>query len=174
MNLKIIEEINRNHSRDTSDDLVKFTNKFIKKFTYNLNNFNYNIIVANIHEMHSYLNKKINQKYKKETWINNYKKILICLQPIIPHLTNEALKAINDGEKITWPNYEESLILENTTPFVIQINGKKRGLIEIEMNQSENQVLEKIKQNVKINKYVLNKNFKKIIFIPNKLINIII
>ncbi len=174
LNSKIIEEIDKNHNQDSSNNLVKFTNKFIKKITHNLNNFNYNIIIANIHEMHSYVNKEINYKYKKETLIKNYKKILICLQPIIPHLANEALKTINDGEKITWPSYEESLILEHTTPFVIQINGKKRGIIEIEMNQSKEQVLEKIKQNEKINKYFFNKELKKIIFIPNKLINIIV
>ena len=174
MNLKIIEEIDKNHNKDSSSNLVKFTNKFIKKITYNLNNFNYNIIIANIHEMHSYINKEINQEYKKETLIINYEKILICLQPIIPHLANEALKTINKEEKITWPSYEESLIIEDTTPFVIQINGKKRGLIEVEMNQSEEQVLEKIKQNEKINKFFLNKDLKKIIFVPNKLINIII
>jgi leucyl-tRNA synthetase len=174
MNSKIIEEIEKNHSKDSSSNLVKFTNKFIKKITFNLNNFNYNIIIANIHEMHSYINKEINHGYKKETLIKNYKNILICLQPIIPHLANEALKTVNNEEKITWPSYEESLILENTTPFVIQINGKKRGLIEVEMNQSKEQILKKIKQNEKINKYFKNKELKKIIFVPNKLINIII
>ena len=57
---KIIDEINKNHNEDSSDNLIKFTNKFIKKITQNLDNFNYNIIIANIHEMHTYMNKEIN------------------------------------------------------------------------------------------------------------------
>ena len=174
MHLKMLEEISKDHNQNSSINLIKFTNKFIKKITHNLNNFNYNIIIANIHEMYSFVNKEINQKYKKKTLIENYKKILISLEPVIPHLVNEALKTINDGGEITWPNYEESFIIEDITSFVIQINGKKRGLIEVKMNQSKEEILKKIKQNEKIKKYFLNKEFKKIIFVPNKLINIII
>ena len=174
MNLNIVGEINKDHPQDSSNDLVKFTNKFIKKITHNLDKFNYNIIIANIHEMYSYLNKEIKKKYKKRTLKENYKKILISLLPIIPHMANEALKTIIDEKKITWPSYEESLIIEETIPFVIQINGKKRGLIETEMNLSEEEILKKIKEDEKIKKYIFNKEFKKKIFVPNKLINIII
>jgi leucyl-tRNA synthetase len=55
---KIIDEIKKEHSEDSSDNLIKFTNKFIKKITENLENFNYNIIIANIHEMHTYMVRK--------------------------------------------------------------------------------------------------------------------
>ena len=47
--------------------LVKFTHKFVKKIEDNLNNFNYNVIVANLHEMYSFLNKEIDNEYKKNT-----------------------------------------------------------------------------------------------------------
>ncbi|MDA7577444.1 leucine--tRNA ligase, partial [Candidatus Pelagibacter sp.] len=86
MHLRVIEEVNKDHDEDAGNDLTKYTNKFIKKITHNLNNFNYNIIIANIHEMHSFVNKEINKPYKNDTLIENYKKILICLEPIIPHL----------------------------------------------------------------------------------------
>ena len=59
---KIIDEIKKEHNEDFSDNLIKFTNKFIKKITENLENFNYNIIIANIHEMHTYMGKEINNK----------------------------------------------------------------------------------------------------------------
>jgi leucyl-tRNA synthetase len=55
---KIIDEIKKEHNEDSSDNLIKFTNKFIKKITENLENFNYNIIIANIHEMHTYMVRK--------------------------------------------------------------------------------------------------------------------
>ena len=174
LNLKIFDEIKKDHKQDTNNNLTKFTNKFVKKITQNLNNFSYNLIIANIHEMHSYVNKETNQPYKVETLKENYRKILISLIPIIPHLANEALKVMNDDKKIIWPSYEESLIVEETIPFVIQINGKKRGLIEVEMNDSEEKILTKIYQDNKIKKYLVDKDFKKKIFIPNKLINIII
>ena len=170
---KIIDEINKNHNEDSSDNLIKFTNKFIKKITQNLDNFNYNIIIANIHEMHTYMNKEINNKYTKKSLIENYSKILTLLEPIIPHLTNEAFKEIG-GDKISWPNYDENLIIEDIITFVIQINGKKRGTLEVNMNVLEEEILKKINQDEKLKKYLNEKEIKKKIFIPNKLMNIII
>ena len=170
---KIIDEIKKNHNEDSSDNLIKFTNKFIKKITQNLDNFNYNIIIANIHEMHTYMNKEINNKYTKKSLIENYSKILTLLEPIIPHLTNEAFKEIG-GDKISWPNYDENLIIEDIITFVIQINGKKRGTLEVNMNVLEEEILKKINQDKKLKKYLNEKEIKKKIFIPNKLMNIII
>ena len=170
---KIIDEINKNHNEDSSDNLIKFTNKFIKKITQNLDNFNYNIIIANIHEMHTYMNKEINNKYTKKSLIENYSKILTLLEPIVPHLANEAFKEIGVN-KISWPNYDENLIIEDIITFVIQINGKKRGTLEVNMNVLEEEILKKINQDKKLKKYLNEKEIKKKIFIPNKLMNIII
>ena len=52
---KILKEIQNNHKEDTSDELVRYTNKFIKNITNNLENFSYNKIVANMHEMYYFL-----------------------------------------------------------------------------------------------------------------------
>ena len=86
LNSKILEEIEKDHPKDNSLELTKFTNKFIKKITHNLEFFSYNIIIANLHEMYSFLIKEINKGFKKETISENYKKILITINPIIPHL----------------------------------------------------------------------------------------
>ena len=66
LNRKIIEEIGKDHSENADYELIKFTNKFIKKISNNLENFSYNIIVANLHEMYSFLIKEISKGYKKE------------------------------------------------------------------------------------------------------------
>jgi leucyl-tRNA synthetase len=170
---KIIDEIKKEHSEDSSHNLVKFTNKFIKKITENLENFNYNIIIANIHEMHAYMGKEINNKYSKKTLIENYTKILTLLEPVLPHLVNEAFKEIGES-KISWPNYDKNLVTEDIITFVIQINGKKRGTFEIKNNISEKEILNKISQDDKLKKYLNKKEIKKKIFVPNRLINIII
>jgi leucyl-tRNA synthetase len=100
---KICIEINKNNLKDNSQNLEKFTSKFIKNITHNLNNFNYNIVIANLHELHTFLSKEIKNPYKKETLLKNYKKILICITPIIPHLSNEALNDIDSNQNIQWP-----------------------------------------------------------------------
>jgi leucyl-tRNA synthetase len=170
---KIIDEIKKEHNEDSGDNLIKFTNKLIKKISENLENFNYNILIANIHEMHTYMVKEINNKYSKKTLIENYTKILTLLEPVLPHLVNEAFKELGES-KISWPNYDESLIIEDIITFVIQINGKKRGTFEVKTNSSENEILNKINQDDKLKKYLNEKEIKKKIFVPNRLINIII
>ena len=173
LNSKIIEEIKKSHNEDTNDEITKYTNKFLKKVTNNLENFSYNKIVANLHEMHSFMTKQINKNYKKETLIENYQKILISMQPIIPHFANECLDLINIKD-FKWPKFDEKYTIEETINLVIQINGKKRGLIEIKPDKSEKELLEIIKKDQKILKYLNNNEIKKNIYVKNKLINIII
>ena len=81
---------------------------------------------------------------------------------------------LNQNKETIWPTYDESLLIEKVVTFVIQINGKKRGLIEINRDSNEIELMRKIMNNTNINKYLKNKEIKKKIFIKNKLINIII
>ena len=127
-----------------------------------------------IFELHKFINTEINNDYKKDILMENYKKILITLNPIIPHFASEALKNINCLDKLSWPTYDQDLLKEETKPFVIQINGKKRGLIEIKLGQSEKDILNLIYQDNNLSKYLNEKEIKKKIFVPNKLMNIII
>ena len=173
LNSKIIEKIKENCTRDDDSEITKFTNRFIKEVTNNLENFSYNKIIANLHEMHSFINKKLGKNYKRETLIDNYKKILTLIQPIIPHFSNECLEIIN-VKNINWPKYDDDFLKEELINLVIQINGKKRGLIKTKRDQTENEIMNLIKKDEKIMKYFQNNEIKKNIYIKNKLINIII
>ena len=73
LNLKILEEIKKGHKEDANDQIDRYTNKFLKNITNNLENFSYNKIVANLHETYTFLTKQINEKYTSET----LKKIII-------------------------------------------------------------------------------------------------
>jgi len=173
LNEKIFEEINKDHSEDTNNELIVFTNKFIKKITDNLNNFSYNIIIANLHEMYSFLVKNIDKGYKESTIKENYGKILTIIMPVIPHFSSECLEMINIKEPV-WPDYDEKIIIEDKINFVIQINGKKRGLLQLNKDKSKDEVLEFVKKDLSLSKYLDNKKINKVIFVPKKLINIII
>ena len=174
LNITILEEINKNHLKDKGSELTKFTNKFIKKITSNLENFNYNIIIANLHELHSFLSKEIIKGYEKKTIIENYKKILITMMPIVPHLSNECYKKIDETGVIEWPKYDEKQIKDDFNTIVIQINGKKRGLINASLDLSENDLMKIVNEDPQLIKYLQNKEIKKKIYIKNKLLNIII
>ncbi len=173
LNTRIFEEIKKDHINDDDYEIEKYTNKFIKKITDNLENFSYNKIVANLHEVYSFLFKEINKKYKKSTLINNYQKILITINPIIPHFSDECLELIK-AKKIEWPKYDESMLIENIIKIVIQINGKKRALIESKPNVSEENLFVIINKNETLSKYLKQKKIKRKIYIKDKLMNIII
>ena len=173
LNSKILDEINKNHEKDHDSQLEKTTNKFLKTITDNLDHFSYNKIVANLHEIYSFLFNQIKNNYTKDTLIKNYRKILITMVPIIPHFSNECLKLVN-CELIEWPKYDKSLLKEEIIKIVIQINGKKRGLINTEPDISEDNIIKLINKDESINKYIKGKNIKKKIYIKNKILNIII
>ena len=170
---KMIEEINKDHKTNTDEEISKYTNKFLKKITNNLENFSYNKIIANLYEVYSFLIKQLNKKYTKNTLIENYSKTLIAMQPVIPHFSSECLEILKE-KNIEWPKINEEIIRENKVNLVIQINGKKRGLIKINIDLPEDQLITAIKKDEKITKFIEGKEIKRKIYIKNKLINIII
>ncbi len=173
LNHKIVEEIKKNHKTDADNEIKKYTNKFLEKMTKNLDEFGYNKLIANLHEMYSFLFKETNKKYRADTLKENYEKILIAVSPIVPHISNECLEKFNRKD-LEWPKYDLSILNQDKIKIVIQINGKKRGLIETKKHSTEKNVLQIIEKDEKIKKYINNMPIKKKIFIKDKLLNLII
>ena len=173
LNSKILEKIKDNNQNDEGKNLTKFTNQLINKITQNLEKFHYNVIVANFYEMYNFLIKETDKPIKKEILIENYKKILILMNPFIPHFSNECLNTINE-DQIKWPKVSKGDLIEENINFVVQINGKKRAILKVKRDMLEKEILETIKLNQEIEKFINNQKIKKSIFVPNRLINIII
>ncbi len=173
LNQKVVDEINKNHKKDYDQEILKYTNKYLKKVHDNLENFSYNKIIANLYEMYSFFNKQIEKTYTKNTIVENYQKILIAMTPILPHFANECL-SILEIKNFKWPEYDISMLKEENVNIVIQINGKKRGVIQTKPNITEEKLFEIINNDVKIMKHLDQKNIKKKIYIKDKLLNIII
>ena len=174
LHLDLLSQIKSNNEKDYSGNLEKITNIFIENVTNNLLNFSYNKIVANFHELHSSLTKELKNNYSRSSLIENYSKILIVMNPIIPHFSNECLEMLQIKNNFNWPNSKKELLLEKYVNFVVQINGKKRGIIKSKRDTSETELLDLINKDSLISKNIDNHQIKKKIFIPNRLINIII
>ena len=174
LHFNFLDQIKLNHSSNSSNNLEKITNIFIDSVTRNLTNFSYNKIVANFHELHSALFKELKNQYTKSSLLENYSKILITMSPIIPHFANECLEILGNKDNSKWPISIKELLVENSVNYVIQINGKKRAVINSIRNTSEKDLFELIKNNSATKKYIENKVIKKSFFIPDKLINIIL
>jgi leucyl-tRNA synthetase len=174
LNSKILDKIKNNEeSVNEGEDLIKFTNQLIHKITLNLEKFHYNVIVANLYEMYNFLIKETDKPIKKEILIENYKKILILMNPFIPHFSNECLNTINES-KIQWPNVSKKDLIEESINFVVQINGKKRAILKVKRDIVKEEILDIIKLNPEVENFLKDQTIKKSIFVPNRLINIIL
>ena len=172
---KIKEKINQNLD-EVSEDLKikKFTNQTINKITHNLENFTYNVIIANMHETYNFMIKHLENELNSKDLLNCYKKILILFSPILPHQTSECLEDLGVQKINEWPKPDPKYLEVSKVDYVIQINGKKRSLITADKNLKEKDIIEYIRNDKTINKYLKDKKIKKTIFIPNKLINILL
>ncbi len=177
LNKKILDEIEANHPKNNKNNLEMIASQFIKNVQNNIENFSYNKIIANFYEVYSAINKIVNNKIDKRSWIDNYTKILITMSPVIPHFTSECIEKLETKipkDRILWPKINEEVLIRDFIDFVVQINGKTRGLVKIKTGMNEKEALDKIKDEEKIKNYLKDKSIKKTIFIPNKLINIIV
>ena len=106
--------------------------------------------------------------------IENYIKILTVFSPIVPHLTSECLLDIGYEKKLNWPTINKNYLQNENIDYVVQINGKKRTIVKAEKNLNEENILNIAKNEKLLDKYLKNKSIKKIIFVKNRLINILL
>ena len=117
-------------------------------------------------------NKSILENYKNLK--ENLKKILIIMSPIIPHLANEYLARFDIDKNFQWPKLDKKYLVNDKKLIVIQVNGKKRNTITIENDLSEDELINTIKNNLLISKYLNDGELVKTVYIKDKLINFII
>ena len=96
------------------------------------------------------------------------------MMPIIPHISSECLDKLNYNENFRWPVVDLKYLQNENNNIVIQVNGKKRGLVSVQKNIEENDLIKVIKDKELIKNYLNNGNLLKTIYIKNKLINYII
>ena len=171
---KIKEIIKNDENTKVDHDLRKFTNQLIHKLNQNINNFSYNVIIANMHETYNFLLKQLNKEINSKDLAECYKKILIIFSPILPHLINECLEEMNFEKNLSWPLIEEKYLENTKIDYVIQINGKKRSLINAEKDLNQELLFELVKKDEILDKYLKNLSVKKIIFVENRLMNILV
>jgi len=178
LNLNIIGKKDKKMDENENNKLEKYTIKMFFNINKNLENFQYNVVIANFYDIYNnYINFVENQKISSDLLRKNFEKILILIMPILPHFASECLTMLNSKlnlENISWPVYDKALIEDSDCNIVIQINEKKRSLIRLPINSNERFVIEKAKQELNVKKYLINNNVKKQIYVKNRLINFII
>ena len=108
--------------------------------------------------------------------ISAFKTISLLIHPFIPHLSEEIWSKLS-GDQLaiqqSWPK-QTSNIGERSVKIAIQINGKTKDIIEYKKDPGKDLILDSLKNNEKIQKIITEKEIKKVIHVPNKIINLVI
>ena len=169
-----IVEILRHNEDQFDEEIEVFTNQTLYKINQALDSFRYNVIIANYHEIYSFLKKKVESHKNYKNLRTNYIKLITIMMPVVPHITNECLSSLEYKELISWPKIDEKYLVETKVEIVIQVNGKKRNALKVQKDMSEDEVKNIINQEKLIEKYLINFEIIKTIFVKNKIINFIL
>jgi len=152
--------------------LRKAVNKTVYNVSKNLDNFQYNVVIANIHEIYNLISDHVlNKKTSSKTLKNEWEKIIMLLMPLAPHLAHECYEKFN--KKFYWPTYDKKLLKDENCVIVIQVDGRKRGILEMPADSKELLIIKKSKEIDNVSKYLQNSVIIKNIYIKNKLVNFI-
>ncbi len=152
---------------------IKFNN-YIFKITDLINNFQLNVVVANVYSIYNLFYSTIDQKVDNECLKRNFSKLMKMLIPFIPHLAHECLEQLGEKNINIWPAFDSNLSEDEKIKIAIQINGKTKEIIEIKKDLNEKDVIKETKKVKKINDQLIKAEIKKTIFVKNKIINYLI
>ena len=172
------DEKSKKHNKFSKAILTKI-HKTIEKVSRDIfDRQNFNTAIAAVMELSNDLIKyEQSDESNKEVCNEGLKAMLKLLSPIVPHITQELWTALGNNNLImneSWPIVDSEALIETKKEIIVQINGKLRGRIIIDVEFSEYQINNIIKEDKQIYKYLENQDIKKIIYIKNKLINYVI
>jgi len=158
-------------------ELEKLVHKTIKKVTEDIESFKFNTAISTLMVL-------VNNLQGKKYGIWHLRTLLLLLAPFAPHMAEELWqKYFEKGKEFKvrrsilsqlWPKYSSKLVKEKIITLVVQVNGKVRDKIEAEADISEEKAKGLALSREKIKKWIKDKKIKKVIFVPGKLINLVV
>lgn len=154
-----------------SKELETKMHQTIKKVSQDFESLKFNTAIA---AMMSLVNEfyRLNRVTKGE-----FKSLLILLNPVAPHMTEEIWQIIGEKERLyqtVWPEYEEEKTIENEVEIAVQVNGKVKATIKVTLEEEQDSVREKAMQAASVKGAVENKTIVKEIYIKGKIYNIVV
>ena len=170
--------IEQNVEKKTETDLIRFTHQTIRKVTDDLEKLRFNTMVASLMEYSNYVSSIKNEgKVGKQVWDQSIKTLMLLLAPSVPHLAEELWERTGNSYSIhtqDWPEWNEELAKEDEITLVVQINGKLRDRISVAASITEADAIEKARASEKVKNHIEGKTIIKEIFVPGKLVNIVV
>ncbi|CAE19348.1 Leucyl-tRNA synthetase [Prochlorococcus marinus subsp. pastoris str. CCMP1986] len=162
--------------KENESSLLKSINIAIKEISNDIKNNQFNTAISELMKFYNSISSNLNY-VNKDLRRESLMKFCILLAPFAPHISDEIWHLIGNSKSVhleKWPVFDEDALKENSFELVIQINGKVRDKINVEINISDDEIKEKtlIRPNVK--KWIDNKTIRKIIIVKGRIINIVV
>ncbi len=157
-------------------ELVALEHRTIKKVTTDIHRLSFNTAIAALMEY-------VNELYKlkvdgfSEAWQQPLESLVQLLQPFAPHISAELWQQLGHNDQldfVDWPTWDESLIVTDTVTIVVQVNGKVRAKLEVAADASEDDIKAQALAEENVAKFVGNKKPTKVIYVPGRLVSIVI
>ncbi len=161
---------------DDSLDIRKRLHYCIEKVTKSIDNFQYNVAVATLREFANYF-FTLNTKDNNNTLHEALSKWVIMISPLAPHLAEELWQLLGYKGLVSeqkWPKYENKFLTEENINLIVQINGKKKLVINLKKGLTKEQTERIVLENSTIIEIIKNNNYKKIIVVPDRVVNLVI
>jgi leucyl-tRNA synthetase len=149
----------------------RLINRTVKKIGEDIEGFKFNTAISALMILVNELSDKA------EIGRDTLEKLLIILAPFAPHTTEELWEKLGEKGSIhleDWPKYEKTMLTDETCTIVVQVNGKVRANLEMSNNCTQKEVEDKALSDPNVQKYTEGKKPKKVIFVPGKILNIVI
>ena len=161
----------QNNIVDNNDHkLDKVYNQTVKKVTEDYEKMHFNTAIS---QMMVFINDAYKVKQISTEYVQGFIKLL---SPLAPHVCEEIWSKFNLSSTIAyekWPEYDATKLVENTVEVVIQINGKLRSKIEVDKDLDKNKLQDLALNDEKIKTLISGKDIRKVIVVPNKIVNIV-
>lgn len=150
--------------------LDKVYNQTVKKVTEDFDALHFNTAIS---QMMVFMNEAQKAKKIPREYAEGFVQLLA---PVAPHMMEEIWSILGHDESITyakWPTYDESKLVESTVEIMVQVNGKLRGKFEAAKDSAKDDLEKQALAIPHVQKFLEGKDVKKVIVIPNKIVNIV-
>ena len=166
----------------TSEDdqeLLRLTHSTVKKVTRDIEDEKFNTAVAAMMEMVNglYKFKESHGMQASETWRFTLESLLQILAPFAPHITEELWQELGHTDTIHvnhWPKWDEKYLVSDVMTIIVQVNGKLRSKLELPTDIDQQGVEAAALADTNVQKFTNNKPPKKMVYVPGKLVNVVI
>ena len=166
-------------TNEGDDEILKIAHTTIKKVTRDIEDEKFNTAIASMMEAVNglYKLKETSAISRSEAWQFAIESLLQILAPFAPHITEELWHELGHNETIHidhWPKWDDRFIQSSTMTIIVQVNGKLRAKLELPVDVDQQTVESEALADVNVQKFLDNKKPTKVVYIPGRLVNIVV